>query len=147
MPRSTPCTRSGSRLLRAAALGAGVGSAATGMAASAGTTRSGSAASEAAGSGTTVARLAADGGVIKTVPSPPKGERVRVRGSRRHELRRDELIEVRQLANLLLLVHELRVGPGTLDELRVDLPGELDVRRRHLDRLAGLAELLHRHLD
>src|SRR5882757_265683 len=66
---------------------------------------------------------------------------------RSHELLGDDVGEVGRLADLLVLEHQLGVGAGALHEHVVDLPGELDVRHRELDRLLLLAELLHRHLD
>src|SRR5262249_40287915 len=64
-----------------------------------------------------------------------------------HELLGDVPVEVRRLPDLLVLEHQPGIGAGTLHEHVVDLPGELDVRHRELDRLALLPELLHRHLD
>src|SRR5688572_11254440 len=101
------------------AFGAAFGGAAGSGAGTTVITAAGAAGSGACGA-STVARLA-DGGVTRR-------PLLRRRHRRRHELRRDELIEVRQLADLLLLVHELRVGFRPLDELGVDLPRELDVR-------------------
>ena len=61
------------------------------------------------------------------------------------ELLGDVTVEVGHLADLLVLEHQLRVGLGALHEHVVELPGELDVRHRELDRFPLLAELLHRH--
>src|SRR5262245_25697321 len=64
-----------------------------------------------------------------------------------HELLGDDLVEVGHLADLLVLEHQLGVSACALHEHVVDLPGELHVRHRELDRLLLLAELLRRHFD
>src|SRR3977135_3476765 len=65
---------------------------------------------------------------------------------RSHELLGDVPVEVVHLADLLVLEHQLGIGTGALHEHVVELPGELHVRDRELDRFFLLPELLHRHL-
>src|SRR5712672_3297574 len=58
---------------------------------------------------------------------------------RSHELLGDHLVDVRHLADLLVLEHQLGIGAGALHEHVVELPGKLHVRHRQLDRLLLLA--------
>src|ERR1700687_2117653 len=66
---------------------------------------------------------------------------------RSHELLGDDPVQVGHLADLLVLEHQPGIGVGALHEHVVELPGELHVRHRELDRFLLLTELLHRDLD
>src|SRR5262245_48018240 len=63
-----------------------------------------------------------------------------------HELLGDVAVQVGQLADLLVLEHQPGIGVGAFHEHVIELPGELNVGHRKLDRFLLLAEFLHRHL-
>src|SRR5579863_7245910 len=64
------------------------------------------------------------------------------------ELGIEELVIIRrQLADLLAIVHLEAVVASLGDEGLIHVPGELDVGRRLLDRVALLSELLQGHVD